>query len=76
MPSRKPKRVHLFESISSILLDHIPRKRRDPRAPLIACEIGTMIFNRTLLDSGASSNVMPKALYDKFKFGDLEPILC
>ena len=74
-PSRKPKRVHLSESVSSILLDDIPRKRRDPGAPLITCEIGGMIFNRPLLDSGASVNVMPKALYDKFKFGDLEPIM-
>ena len=74
-PSRKPKRVHLSESVSSILLDDIPRKRRDPGAPLITCEIGGMIFNRSLLDSRASVNVMPKALYDKFKFGDLEPIM-
>ena len=61
--------------MSSILLDDIPRKRRDPGAPLITCEIGGMIFNRSLLDSTASVNVMPKALYDKFKFGDLEPII-
>ena len=58
-----------------MLLNEMPIKRRDPRAPLIVCEIRGMIFNRSLLDSGASVNVMPKALYDKFKFGDLEPIM-
>ena len=34
-----------------------------------------MIFNRSLLDLGARVNVMPKILYDKFKFGDVEPIM-
>ena len=29
----------------------------------------------SLLDSGASVNVMPNDLYDKFKFGDIEPIM-
>ena len=43
--------------------------------PLIAWEIGGMIFNRFLLDSWASFNVMTKAHYDKFKFGDLKPIM-
>ena len=74
-PSRKPKQVHFSESGSSILLDDIPQKRRDLGVPLIECEIGGMIFNTYLLDSGARVNVMHEALYDKFKFGDLEPIL-
>ena len=74
-PTRKPKKVHLSENISSILLNEMPEKKRDPGAPLIKCDIGGIMFNRSLLDSGASVNVMPKALYDRFKFGDLEPIL-
>ena len=74
-PTRKPKRIQLSERVSAMLLNEMPIKRRDPGAPLIGCEIGGMIFNRSLLDSGASVNVMPKALYDKFKFGDLEPIM-
>ena len=73
--SRKPMRVHLSKSVSSILLNDIPRKRRDLGAPLIACEIERIIFNRSLLDSRTSVNVMPKYLYDTFKFGDLEPII-
>ena len=50
-------------------------ERRYAGAPFIACEIRGMIFSRSLLDSGASVNVMPKALYDKVEFGDLEPIM-
>ena len=34
-----------------------------------------MIFYSSLLDSKASVNVMPKVLYDKFKFGELESIM-
>ena len=74
-PTRKPKRIQLSERVSAMLLNEMPIKRRDPGAPLIGCKIGGMIFNRSLLDSGANVNVMPKALYDKFKFGDLEPIM-
>ena len=75
MPPRKPKGVHLYENISSIFLNDFPRKRRDPEVSLTVCEIGGMILNRSLLDSGASVNVLPKILYDKFKFGDLAPIM-
>ena len=34
-----------------------------------------MILNRLLFDLGVSVNVMPKDVYDKFKFGDVEPII-
>ena len=60
--------------MSSILLNEIPQKKKDLGAPLITCDIGGMKFSRSLLDSGASVNLLPKALYDKFKFGELEPI--
>ena len=71
---RRPTRIKLSESVSSILLNEIPQKKKDPGAPLITCDIGGMKFSRSLLDSGASVNLLPKALYDKFKFGELEPI--
>ena len=29
-PTRKPKRIHMSETISSIMLSTLPRKRRDP----------------------------------------------
>ena len=73
-PHRRPTRIKLSESVSSILLNEIPQKKKDPGAPLITCDIGGMKFSRSLLDSGASVNLLPKALYDKFKFGELEPI--
>ena len=60
--------------MSSIILNEIPQKKKDPSAPLITCDIGGMKFSRSLLDSGANVNLLPKALYDMLKFGELEPI--
>ena len=51
-PTRKPKRIHMSETISSIMLSTLPRKRRDPRAPMISCEILGRTFTRSLLDTG------------------------
>ena len=73
-PHRKPTRIKLSESVSSIILNEIPQKKKDPGAPLITFDIGGMKFSRSLLDSGAGVNLLLKALYDKFKFGELEPI--
>ena len=36
-PVRKPKRIHMSETISPIMLSTLPRKRRDPGAPMISC---------------------------------------
>ena len=43
-PTRKLKRIHMSETISSIMLSTLPCKRRDPRAPMISCEIGGRTF--------------------------------
>ena len=51
----------------------LPEKKCDPGAHLITCQISGNKFEKTLLDSGASINLMPKSIYDKFKFEDLEP---
>ena len=43
-PTRKPKRIHMSETISSIMLSTLPRKRRDSGTPMISCEIGDKTF--------------------------------
>ena len=73
-PTRKPKRIHMSETISSIMLSTLPRKRRDPGAPMISCEIGGRTFARSLLDTGASVNMLPKGVYDIFPLGELQPL--
>ena len=73
-PTRKPKRIHMSETISSIMLSTLSRKRRDPGAPMISCEIGGRTFTRSLLDTGASVNILPKGVYDVCLLGELQPL--
>ncbi|XP_078429613.1 uncharacterized protein LOC144701713 [Wolffia australiana] len=74
-PQRKSKRIFLSETASSIMLDELPLKKEDLGAPMIACEIGLMTFTRCLLDTGASINILPKAVFDQYRVGELQPHL-
>ena len=73
-PTRKPKCILMSETISSIMLSTLPRKRRDLGAPMISCEIGARNFTRSLLDTGASVNILPKGVYDICPLGELQPL--
>ena len=70
---RRNKRIKLSETVSSVLLDNFPTKKRDPGAPLITCEVGGKKFIKTLLDSRASVNILPEMVYDRLKLGGIEP---
>ena len=59
-PHRNPRRIQLSEMVSSIMMNSLPIKKRDPGAPMITSEIGGMSFTRSLLDTGASINILPK----------------
>ena len=73
-PTRKPKCIHMSETISSIMLSTLPCKRRDPGAPMISCEIGGRTFTRSLLDTGASVNILSRGVYDICPLGELQPL--
>ena len=73
-PTRKPKRIRMSETISSIMMSTLPRKRRDLGALIISCEIGGRTFTRSLLDTGASVNILPKGVYDICPLGELQPL--
>ena len=45
-PHRNPRRIQLSETLSSIMMNSLPIKKRDPRAPMMASEIGGMSFTR------------------------------
>ena len=62
------------ETISSIMLSTLPCEQRDLGAPMISCEIGGMNFTRSLLDTGASVNILPKGVYDICPLGELQPL--
>ena len=74
-PHRNPKRIQLSETVSSIMMNSLPIKKRDPGAPMITSEIGEMSFTRSLLDTGASINILPKAIFDRHHVGELQPFL-
>ena len=42
---------------------------------MISCEIGGRTFTRSLLDTGASVNILPKGVYDICPLGELQPLL-
>ena len=70
-PHRNPKRIQLSETVSSIMMNSLPVKKRDPGAPMITSEIGRMSCTRSLLDTGASINILPKAVFDRHHVGQL-----
>ena len=40
---------------------------------MITSKIGGMTFTRSLLDTGASINILPKAIFDRHHVGELQP---
>ena len=56
-------------------MNSLPVEKRYPGAPIITSEIGGMSFTRSLLDTGASINVLPKAVFDCHHVGELQPFL-
>ena len=42
---------------------------------MITSEIGGMSFTRSLLDTGASINILPKVVFDRHHVGELQPFL-
>ena len=43
----------------------LPKKKGDPRRPIIPITIGHHIFQEAISDFGASVNIMPKVIYDQ-----------
>ena len=62
----------LFEDVSAVLINPLSQKMKDPSAPLISCVIGCITFDRVLLDSGASVNLLLTSVYEKFRIGELK----
>ena len=41
---------------------------------MISCKIGGRTITRSLLDTGASINILPKGVYDICPLGELQPL--
>jgi len=65
--------VKLTEECSAAILNELPEKKQDPRCPTISCSIGAQQFDHALCDLGASVSVMPKSVFDRLNFTNLEP---
>ena len=74
-PHRNPRRIQLSETVSSIMMNSLQIKKRDQGAPMITSEIGGMSFTRSLLDTGASINILPKVVFNRHHVGELLPFL-
>ena len=74
-PHRNPKRIQLSETVSSIMMNALLIKKRDLGAPMITSEIGGMSFTRSILDTRANINILPKAVFDRHHVGELQTFL-
>lgn len=68
-----PKKAFLAANVSSILMNQLPIKYKDPGSPTISCIIGTTKIDKALLDLGASVNLLPLSVYEQLGLGGLKP---
>ncbi|GJU38902.1 putative nucleotidyltransferase, ribonuclease H [Tanacetum coccineum] len=66
-----PKKINLTEHVSAVLSSSLPPKFKDPGAPLISVVVGNIAIKKALLDLGASINILPASLVDKYDLGTL-----
>nr|KYP32545.1 hypothetical protein KK1_046749 [Cajanus cajan] len=52
---------------------HIPEKCKDPGTFCVPCIIGNSKFENSMLDLGASINVMPLSIFNSLSLGPLQP---
>ncbi|XP_070048519.1 uncharacterized protein [Nicotiana tomentosiformis] len=57
--------VKLTEHCSAIIQNKLLKKFGDPGSFTIPCSLGTLDFDKSLCDSGASMNLMPLLIYRK-----------
>nr|GEU93487.1 retrovirus-related Pol polyprotein from transposon 297 family [Tanacetum cinerariifolium] len=65
------KKIDLTEHVSAVLSSSLPPKFKDPGAPLISVVVGNISIKKALLSLGASINILPASLVDKYDLGTL-----
>jgi hypothetical protein len=63
--------VRVGDNLSAIIQRKLPAKCKDPGMFTIPCTIGNTRFEKTMIDLGASINVMPYSIYTSLKLGPL-----
>ncbi|XP_027150246.1 uncharacterized protein LOC113750478 [Coffea eugenioides] len=69
---RGDERVIVRENVSAVLQRNLPPKCGDPGRFTVPCRIGNTLIRNTLLDWGASINIMPKSMYAFLNLGSLK----
>jgi hypothetical protein len=67
------KKAFLTEQVSVILQNNNALKYKDPGYPTISCFIGEHKIEKTLLDLGASVNLLPYLVFQSLNLGELKP---
>ena len=62
------KKAFLTEQVSAIIQSKYPVKYKDPGSPTISVNIGGNCIGKSLLDLGASVNLMPYSVYKQLGF--------
>jgi hypothetical protein len=67
------KKAFLAEQVSAILQNNNALKYKDPGCPTISCFSGEHKIKRTLLDLGASVNLLSYLVFQSLNLGELKP---
>ena len=67
------KKAFLTEQVSAIIQSKYPVKYKDLGSPTISVNIGGNCIDKSLLDLGASVNLMPYLVYKPLGLGELKP---
>ena len=67
------KKAFLTEQVSAIIQSKNPIKYKDPGSPTISVNIGGNCIDKSLLDFGASVNLLPYSLYKQLGLGEFKP---
>ena len=67
------KRPSLTEQVTAIIQCKTPVKYKDPGCPTISVNIGGTCVEKSLLDLGASVNLLPYSVYKQLGLGELKP---
>ena len=67
------KKAFLTEQVSAIIQSKNPVKYKDPGSPTISVNIGGTCIDKSLLDLGASVNLLPYSVYKQLGLGKLKP---
>ena len=67
------KKAFLTEQVSAIIQSRNPVKYKDPGSPTISVNNGGNCIDKSLLDLGASVNLLPYYVYKQLGLGELKP---